>query len=315
MTTALISSIHRFALDDGPGIRTTVFFKGCPLSCVWCHNPENIGLQPRIRFRAALCIDCGACTSVCPSATVGTHSRPPAPAADCRACGACADACPSSALSVVGRTYTVDNLVDILLRDAPLYRSSGGGVTFSGGEPGLFIPFIHEVCTRLKLARISTAMQTAGAFSHQLFAHHLAGLLDIVYFDLKLFDTETHRKYTGIDNRHILSTFTALARDPRFTLVASIPLIPGITATERNLRAIASFLKARGISRYELRGYFPAGITKREDLNMASEDELPDRALPREQVEHYRRLMRDFMNAGSRAVTAGHTTETADIAP
>ncbi len=311
MITAPISSIHRFALDDGPGIRTTVFFKGCPLSCVWCHNPENIALQPQIRFSAKLCVDCGACASVCP---VGGDSPfgPPASNAICRGCGACVEACPSSALSVVGRSHTVDSIVEILLRDTPLYCSSGGGVTFSGGEPGLFPAFIHEVCIRLKEHGISTAIQTAGAVSHERFARHLAGLLDIVYFDLKLFDPHQHRAYTGIDNRHIISTFAALAHDPRFTLIATIPLIPEITATKHNLRAIASFLKACGVFRYELRGYFPGGTAKREALGIAPEVRLPDCAMPPEQVEHFRRLMREFMREGSPDIAAGHSIETAD---
>ncbi len=288
----LIFAIHRFALDDGPGIRTTVFLKGCPLSCIWCHNPESMSPWRQMAVYPDLCILCGSCRLVCPEEAV---SESPILQIDrnlCNACGLCAENCPTTAIRAIGKEYPLDELLEILRRDQHFYEASGGGVTFSGGEPTLHLNYLGDALKELKKEAISTAIQTCGMFNYEDFSRKVLPYADLIMFDIKLIDAAQHRRYTGKDNAVILENFRRLTKEAGNKVLPRIPLIPGITATPDNLRKIASFLADLGYKQCDLLSYNPAGIEKRRAVGMKSSLKLPETPLGWEEEEE---LRRDFL--------------------
>lgn len=259
----LIFNLHRFALDDGPGIRTTVFFKGCPLACRWCHNPESIRAGREIAFDRDRCIGCGECETVCPEGAIDAASPGRIRRTRCTACGACAEVCPTLALREVGRHYPVDGLVDLLLTDLLLYETSGGGVTLSGGEPTLHMDYVRKVLRGLKGRGIHITLQTSGWFDLKDFRKKLLPCLDLIYYDLKLMDPRLHRCFTGRSNRRILENLASLAAENTVPIVVRTPLVPGITDTESNLEAIQRFVSALGLPEPVGLPYNPVGMAKR----------------------------------------------------
>ena len=261
MTRPLIAEIRRFALDDGPGIRTTVFLKGCPLACLWCHNPELISPAPQVSFDARRCVACAACVQACETGAIRFHSRERIDRQTCTGCGACAEACPALALRAVGRAMPPAELVEELLLDRPFWEASGGGVTFSGGEPGLHPRYLEEVCASLAGEGVHIALETCGCFD----LAEMGGVLDLaglIYFDLKLADPGAHRRFTGVDNRRILENLSEIARRYPTRLVCRTPLVPGITDTPENLRGIARLLRERGVAETVLLPYNPGWLSK-----------------------------------------------------
>lgn len=245
--TARILHLQRFSTEDGPGIRTTVFFKGCPLRCAWCHNPESMSIDPQIQWLETRCIGCNTCIQTCPN---GNLSR----SADgslrisreqCLACGKCVDACPANALEMLGRTITLEELLSEVLKDRSYYETSGGGVTASGGEPGLQPEFVAEFFRRLKLENISTAFDTCGMISTAAFEKILP-YTDWLLYDIKEIDAEKHRRFTSQDNQRILQNLVQIGKwmetFPALRLWIRTPLIPGTTARPDNLQGIGAFL-------------------------------------------------------------------------
>ena len=258
----LVFDIRRFALDDGPGIRTTVFMKGCPLACRWCHNPESIRSGKEIAFHPDLCVRCGECEAVCPEGAIG-RDLPMRIARDrCSLCEACVDACPSTALKVIGKHLEAGELVELLLRDRVLFETSGGGVTFSGGEPTLHLRYVAQVSRELKKQDIHIAIQTSGMFHLLDFEKELLPVVDLIFYDLKIMDPEVHRHYTGSRNERILRNFSALSKNNRRKIIPRTPLVPGVTATEENLEALSRFLRKLGYDRHVLLPYHSAGASK-----------------------------------------------------
>jgi pyruvate formate lyase activating enzyme len=255
----LIADIKRRSLEDGPGIRSVVFFKGCPLRCVFCHNPEMQRPGRELLFRPERCVACGACVPACPRGAVALDLPGRIARAACDDCGACVLACPSSALAHVGRRYTVDELVEVLLRDEPYYRHSGGGVTFSGGECTMFPEYLESLARALRQRGIHLLVETAGQLDGAWFVARILPLVDRVYFDLKLADAAAHRRYTGSDNRRILENLTLLIETAPDRVDVRIPLVPGITTTPENLRGLAQLLRERGVRRATLLPYNPLG--------------------------------------------------------
>jgi pyruvate formate lyase activating enzyme len=262
-----VVDVKRSSLDDGPGIRSVVFFKGCPLRCAWCQNPETMRPRPEVQRAAEACVGCRGCVPVCP---VG-RARPAAetePDATCRTCGACVEACPAGARRIVGTDPSVDALVGRLLRDAVFYRRSGGGVTLSGGEPALFPAFVGEVAARLRARGVHVLLETCGQFRWDEFAEHLLPHVSTVYFDLKLADASEHRRWVGRDNATIHDNLRRLVATGHPDVLPRIPLVPGVTDGGENLRALASLLRSTGLTRVALLPYNPLWITKRRTLGL-----------------------------------------------
>jgi len=241
---ATILNIQRMSTEDGPGIRTTVFFKGCPLSCTWCHNPESIDRAPRVIWQEQRCIGCRTCDTICEHG--GLSPSPSGPRLDpaaCRLCGACTDACPGGALERLGAEWEVEELAAEVAKDRAYFEESGGGVTASGGEPTLWADFSKSFFKRCRALGLSTALDTCGACSQKSLLA-LAAEADLVLFDLKHADEDRHRLFTGQSNRRIMENARALAKalGPKQRLWVRTPLIPGATATGENLLALGRFI-------------------------------------------------------------------------
>lgn len=236
-----IFDIQRFSIHDGPGIRTTIFLKGCPLRCAWCQNPEGLEVAIRLWHFAHLCARCGACVESCPqqALTLGADGVGVDHAA-CNRCGRCVDACPCNALSFDGRDITVDEAVALLAADRLFYERSGGGITFSGGEPLFQADFVAGVARRLKAMGIHTAVETS-LFVKWESIEALLPVVDLFIVDLKLSDPARHAAFTGQDNAPILANARHLAAKLAFgRLLFRVPLIPGFTSGPGNLATVAS---------------------------------------------------------------------------
>ncbi|MBW1812036.1 MAG: glycyl-radical enzyme activating protein [Deltaproteobacteria bacterium] len=263
----LVVDIKRNSLDDGPGIRSVVFFKGCPLRCVWCQNPESLSAKAQIQLEPERCLDCGDCLAACPD-QIATSAREQRPSPQCRVCGSCVEACPSGARRIVGTVYTIEQLFELVAKDEPFYRHSGGGVTFSGGEPALFPHFAGDLARLLQAKGIHVLVETAGLFDWTSFEQNLMPHLSSIYFDLKIADPEIHKQLVGTSNQAIHANLKSLIASGFKDLLVRLPLIPGVTDTYENLTAIADLINRLGLERIKLLPYNPLWISKRRALGM-----------------------------------------------
>lgn len=259
----LIFDIERFSTADGPGIRTVVFFKGCNLSCYWCHNPESIRFQPELELDSSCCIGCGLCYGACgrnahlwePSHTIRRDC--------CVSCFRCSEVCPSGALKQAGTWMDVDACIEQILPDVPFYASSGGGVTLSGGEVLLQAPFAAKLLARCKEAGLSTAMESNLCFSRDRL-DALLPWLDLVMADVKHMDPQAHRRGTGQSNAQILENLRYLAQK-QVPLILRTPIISGFNDDRENMEQTVCFLKTmESLRYYELLSYNPMGNDKRK---------------------------------------------------
>jgi pyruvate formate lyase activating enzyme len=237
----IIFAIEKFAVHDGPGIRSTVFLKGCPLRCGWCHNPEGISSSPEIMVFAQRCLPtCRACIKVCPRKALSRAGQTIVLDRDrCQGCGACALACPAEALRLAGQEVDRATVMEELAKDALFYQSSNGGVTFSGGEPLQQVHFLRGLLRDAKKQGWHTAVDTCGQASFADFAAILP-LVDLFLYDLKCVDPRKHRRLTGVDNGQILENLAALSRSAR-SLAVRVPLVPGSNDSEKDLEQMAEF--------------------------------------------------------------------------
>ena len=239
--TGEIFDIKHFAVHDGPGIRTTIFLKGCPLHCVWCHNPEGMRRGKDLWVKREACIHCETCIHTCPKQALRMKDGEVSiDRSLCDFCNKCVEKCPARAMQRIDRQAEVKELVDLVTREEIFTRVSGGGVTISGGEPLYQPEFLKELLQGMKQAGVPTCIETS-MFAKQEVLESIAPYVDQFLVDIKILDEETHKKYTGVSNQQILSNFRYLAGLGKPILVR-IPLIPGITATEENLRAIRAFV-------------------------------------------------------------------------
>lgn len=245
--TGSVFDIKEFGVHDGAGLRTTVFLKGCPLRCVWCHNPEGLTAKPQLLFRKNACKECGLCTRGC------EHE-------DCQPFGRCLHICPDNLLTVAGKTYTPPELAERILKNRALL-STDGGVTFSGGEPLMQADFLME--TASLLGDMNIAIETSGYADASVFERVLA-VVDFVFFDLKIADEEAHKRFTGVSNKPILENFETLKKSG-VPFVIRTPLIPKITDTSENITAIKAL--THGL-KHELLPYNPMAPAKYELLGI-----------------------------------------------
>jgi len=270
----IIFGVQSFSIHDGPGIRTTVFFKGCNLRCLWCHNPESISFSPQLSFVEKKCTLCGACAAACPQVhtiEAGAHR------VHWDACALredCAAVCCAGALEIVGRQVDAGEVVEEALRDRRYYETSGGGVTLSGGEPLCQPEFARAVLERLKDAGVHTAVETNGAVDYCVYESVLH-CTDLFLFDYKLTDEEAHTKYTGVSNRSIRSNLERLG-GANARILLRCPIIPGINDNHRHLAAIAELVdKNKGVAGFELMPYHRLGLSKARQLGRGNAPEYP----------------------------------------
>lgn len=263
MRQGVVFDIQHYAVHDGPGIRTVVFLKGCPLRCIWCSNPESQGFAPELRHTALRCHACLSCQKAClKRAILAPDGEPHFDRKACSACDApCVDACPQGALAVVGERMTSDQVMARIVADKAFYENSGGGVTFSGGEPFAQPTFLEELLKRSRFLGIHTAIETCGHADPRSFAR-CEPFTDLFLFDLKVMDTSRHEQLAGISNSVILENLRALAAKARRKLAVRVPVVPACTADPANLGAIAAFLRSLGITKVQLMPYHTLGTDK-----------------------------------------------------
>ena len=294
----LVLDIKGNALDDGPGIRSVVFFKGCPLACVWCHNPEGKASVMELSFDGEKCIGCGRCVSVCPEKMIEGEGGAGLNRDGCSLCMVCTETCPSKALSPVGRFLTEDEMVMEVLKDRPFFEASGGGVTLSGGEPTLNTSFCGKLLARFKEEGVHTLLETCGHFNWERFEAEILPHVDTLYCDIKLMDPHAHIQHCGISNQIILKNLEkllTLSRDGSLDFLPRIPLIPGITTTDENIGDIGAFLITHGGYKVQVMPYNPLWLSKHqkiglnsplEELAATDEGEAFTRFMTREEVGH-----------------------------
>jgi choline TMA-lyase-activating enzyme len=273
---ARIFNIQKYSIYDGPGIRTLVFFKGCPLRCRWCSNPEGLERKYQVMFQEELCIHCGQCVSVCPvhihylEATAGAVPRHKLHRdIDCKGCHACEDICPKQALSVVGKDMTISEVLDVVLQDDAFYRNSGGGITLSGGEVTMQPEFAVNLLMECKMAGIHTAIETCG-YAKLDSLLQIAQFNDLFLFDIKQIDPEKHYSLTGVRNERILENLTALIQRGHQVKVR-MPLIKNLNTDEADIRGAMDFLQPfrqkKNFQGVDLLPYHKLGINKYKQLD------------------------------------------------
>ncbi len=292
----LIVDLKRDSREDGPGIRTVVFFKGCPLRCAFCHNPEAQEAGSEIAFAEERCLRCGECARACPRAAIDLGYRARIDRSKCDGCGQCAEVCRGGALRAIGTYWPVNELAEALLRDVSFYRHSGGGVTLSGGECTMFPGYVADLLWQLKKRNVHVAIETSGYFNWEIFSHKILPRLNLVLFDLKLADREQSIRYLGQSNQTILTNLRRLLAQDVVEVQVRIPMIPGITDGCGNLAALVGILRAAGARSVSLLPYNPLGLAMYPRLGRTVPDLPADFNKPsREQelLDIFRRIVRE----------------------
>lgn len=287
----LITDIQRFSLNDGPGIRTTVFFKGCNMRCAWCHNPETLSMSQDLMFYPSKCIGCGKCFDTCPvhahKFENGVHIID---REICAKCGKCADICYAEALMMSGKEMTVEQIMSEIRQDKAYYDGSNGGVTLSGGEVLCHTEFATEIARACRKEGFSVAIETNLSMPYD----HISSLLnevDIIMADLKLFDDGMHKKYTGLSNKNTIENIIKISDIP---MIIRTPLIDGVTATKENLRSIAKLLEGKeNLIYYQLLNFNPLGASKYQSLDKANDFSLL-RPYTNEQMKEFGEMLSDI---------------------
>ena len=292
----LVFDIKRHSLEDGPGIRSVVFFKGCPLRCSFCQNPESQSPAPELALSAERCLPAGACATACSAGAIDLAHPGRIHRDRCTLCGACDDACPTSALQIIGRAYDPEELAEVVLRDAVYYRTSGGGVTLSGGEPTMYPHYVESLLRLLKAQHVHVALQTGGHFGYESFRTHILPHVDLIYYSLKIADRSEHRRHTGRSNDLIIENLRRLMREPGVQVQALIPLVPGVTDSRDNLEALVAILHGAGVSSAQLLPYNPMGVFMAEKLGRPR-PALPTLFMKPHDLERVQRMFVEIVGA------------------
>lgn len=277
--TGTVFDIKEFAIYDGPGVRQTVFFKGCPLRCVWCHNPEGLRPEPELGVSVTACLRCGGCREVCPA---GEWNGETLRSGRCSACGACIAVCPAGARRMYGRVWEAGALAARILDQAGYYAKLGGGVTFSGGEPLMQAPFLRELAARLP--GVHKAVETSACADPETFAGIVSDM-DYVIMDIKCVPDALHREYTGVSNAKILANYRILRQSGKPHTVR-IPLIGGVSHTMENLEATAGLLSGDpSLEWVELLPYQPTAGAKYRQVGRVYDRRFEAGGDPRQSAE------------------------------
>ncbi|MBF0363743.1 MAG: glycyl-radical enzyme activating protein [Oligoflexia bacterium] len=279
-----IFNIQKFSVHDGPGIRTLVFFKGCPLSCIWCSNPEGLDpIKPALQFSKDYCSLCGRCVHACSKQNAHkiVENEHQIERKDCIGCNSCVEACPNIALKLASKEMSVDEVLALVMQDKVFYETSGGGITLGGGDPLMQADFAANLLMRCKQSenKINTAIETSGCVSWKEWEKILP-YLDLAFVDIKHMDEEQHKKYTGVDNKRILenickllSTKTSTTTSSSISIIIRIPLIPDFNTDEENAKKCAEFLQKHDVQKtlkyVELLPYHEWGVMKYQQLGLS----------------------------------------------
>ncbi len=293
MMTGIVFKIQKYSIHDGPGIRTTVFLKGCPLNCWWCHNPEGQEPSGVIVYHKEKCHHCGRCIEVCNNEAVYFRNKDLKWERNkCTHCYNCIDICPENALESIGRKMTVSSLMDVVEKDTIFYDESGGGVTFTGGEPFQQYEFLYEMLKSCKRKGIHTAIETSGYTAWDRM-ENIAGYTDLFLYDLKLMDEGKHIKYTGVSNKTILQNLEKLSAIHN-NICVRIPIIPGVNDDEENIDRSILFLKSTSIRNIGILPYHDIGIYKYDKLGI----QYRLKGLITTEVHEMQKIADVFMNNG-----------------
>jgi len=272
MSKSIIFNIQKFSIHDGPGIRTTVFFKGCPLSCLWCHNPESQDVNKEILYDKNKCVLCGKCKEVCPTNAIKIEDgKLTTDKNKCNFCGQCVIYCVHGAREIVGKEYSVDDVMKEVIKDKIFYEQSNGGVTVSGGEPLMQIDFVEELLMRLKGENIHTAVDTSGAVSFDIL-ERVAKYTDLFLYDLKLMDDEKHKGYVGVSNKSIIENLIKLSKI-HSNINIRLPIIGKVNDNTEHIEKVLELLKDLNIKKVNLLPYHSIAKHKYEKLGLFYEDE------------------------------------------